>query len=219
MRLVTLLCTATCCLVVNSSQEVWASASLESDVLYDYTQSTSTTIYLSSFEAGQIVHLGAPADLTRLSVLMSDFRAMFRVIDLRIYSTNQAATAPDTLIWSGQIGTELPSTPALFSFNIPEIRVPRSFAFTLDSGVRGPSDIDFIGVAQAWPGPPNFGQDGRHVFFNGELDVNRWISERNPYPLAARIEGNFEVVPEPSAAVIAMIVVGCLVGWKIRRGG
>ncbi len=166
------------------------------EVLHDYTQTVAGGGIAASNELGQIIILDQPAEITQVT-FAAESGPVFGItsdIEVKLYAIHTGSPIPDEFLWSGVIeDAQLTRTITLFSIGVPDISVPRVFAFTIDA-----IDSDFSVLLNGGGIDANhFGNFDRGIYFFN----NQWSFIGGLYPLAAKFEG-FSTVPEPHSSLL-----------------
>jgi hypothetical protein len=167
-------------------------------------------------EWSHVIILDYQSKITEISMLLHGPHLPPGVVDdvlVRLYTTSGIQSGvPVDLLWTGVLeDIVLTVNPALFTIEVPEVLVPRVFAFSTEraSGLE-------LRRQTGLPHPAHFGQWGTWAWYENGMWNN--VGGVGFVPIAARFKGvSTGIIPEPASAIMLFSAAAGLITFRRRR--
>lgn len=194
-----------------------SAASASSDILYDFTETIYSGGLAGTAEMGQSIQLPYQSTITQFSFSAGSGPPYAFTDDIlvRFYKTTGLHGTPTDLLWTGLLeDVILTRSISTFTIDVPNVEVPRTFAFSIELVAKQYALIFHPGANSMPLGRPGW-------WFSWFEDSWYLYPDRDPAPFAVRLVGvPGGIVLEPSSIAfggIALACATCFAGRKSRN--
>jgi hypothetical protein len=202
-------------LIVHASFAMSSICAADEEVLWNHADAIGGAL-IDPAEWSEVVVLDHASKITKISMWLDARQFTPGILDdvvVRLYTTSGIQSGvPVNSLWSGVLEDIDLTEPALFTLDVPEVLVPRAFAYSTEraSGLA-------LSRLTAVPHAAHFGQWGTRASYEDGMWNN--IGGIPFVPLAARFQGiSTGIIPEPTALVMLIPAAIALLAYvRFRR--